>query len=201
MKFTQYLLSYLKQAGITKIFGVPGREGEYIRFNETPGIEYISTHLEFNGGLIADYLARITQTVQVCFCTLGPGATTAFTPLASSRLNFSPTIFIFAQVEHNNVFYNLTHQCVDQVSMAQPLAKWAYELKSPEELIDVLDVHILSLKIMMVILHYKSSGRIVQIVVLEKVFGGETGCMISFQQMTLFHKISYKLLSKNHYIV
>jgi hypothetical protein len=54
---------------------------------------------------------------------------------------------------------------------------------------------------MMVILHYKSSGRIVQIVVLEKVFGGETGCMISFQQMTLFHKISYKLLSKNHYIV
>jgi N2-(2-carboxyethyl)arginine synthase len=139
MKFTQYLLSYLKQAGITKIFGVPGREGEYIRFNETPGIEYISTHLEFNGGLIADYLARITQTVQVCFCTLGPGATTAFTPLASSRLNFSPTIFIFAQVEHDNIFYNLTHQCVDQVSMAQPLAKWAYELKSPEELIDVLN--------------------------------------------------------------
>ncbi len=139
MKFTEYLLSYLKQAGITKIFGVPGREGEYIRFNEIPGIEYISTHLEFNGGLIADYLARITQTVQVCFCTLGPGATTAFTPLASSRLNFSPTIFIFAQVEHDNIFYNLTHQCVDQISMAHPLAKWAYELKTPDEITSVLD--------------------------------------------------------------
>lgn len=139
MKLTNYLLGYLKEAGIKKVFGVPGREGEYIRFNETPGIEYFSTHLEFNGGLMADYLARTTQTAQVCFCTLGPGATTALTAVASSKLNFSPTIFIFAQVEHDNIFYNLTHQCVDQVSITKPLAKWSYELKSPDEIIDVLD--------------------------------------------------------------
>jgi hypothetical protein len=39
------------------------------------------------------------------------------------------------------------------------------------ELFNGLDVHVLVLKIMMVILHYESAGPIVQVVVLEKVFG------------------------------
>jgi thiamine pyrophosphate-dependent acetolactate synthase large subunit-like protein len=139
MKLKNFLLGYLQQAGIKKVFGVPGREMEYIRFNEASGIQYISAHLEFNAGLMADYLARITQQVQVCFCTLGPGATTALTPLASARLNYSPTIFIFAQIESDNIFYNLSHQCVDQVSISQPLAKWAYEIKTADEFPSVLN--------------------------------------------------------------
>ena len=36
---------------------------------------------------------------------------------------------------------------------------------------------------------------------LEKVFGRETSRVVPFKQMTLLHKIGYKLLSKYHHIV
>lgn len=139
MKFSKVLLKELKRRGITRVFGVPGRENASILFNEVPEIEYITARVEFNAGIMADFTGRLTRKPQVCFSTMGPGATNMATAVASAMLNKSPLVFISAQLERGDIFYNETHQCVDQAAVMAPITKWSYEMKSPEELPAVID--------------------------------------------------------------
>lgn len=139
MQFKQFLLRELKRRGVKRIFGIPGRENESILFNEVEGIEYITTRVEFNAGLMADFLGRFTNTPQVCFSTMGPGATNMVTAIASAMLNHSPLIFFSTQIESDDIFYNLAHQCVNQKEIMEPITKWSYELKSPNEIVWVIN--------------------------------------------------------------
>lgn len=134
MKFSVYLLNSLKQRGIDRVFGVPGRENARILFNEVEGIEYVTTRIEFNAGIMADFTARMTQKPQVAFCTMGPGATNMVTAVASSMLNHSPLLLISAQLESDDRYYNLTHQCVDQRAIFEPITKASIELDHAEQL-------------------------------------------------------------------
>ena len=95
--------------------------------------------MEFTAGIAADAAGRISQRPQVCFATMGPGATNLTTAVASSCLNKSPVIYITSQLECDDIIYNYTHQCVDQKKIMEPITKWSYELKSAGEIEDVLD--------------------------------------------------------------
>lgn len=139
MKFSEVLLREIKRRGIKRVFGVPGRENAAILFNEVEGLDYITTRIEFTAGVMADFTGRLTRKPQVCFSTMGPGATNMTTAVASAMLNHSPMVFISAQIENDDNFYNLTHQCVDQTSVMAPITKWSYELKSPDDLPWVID--------------------------------------------------------------
>jgi thiamine pyrophosphate-dependent acetolactate synthase large subunit-like protein len=134
MKFAEVLLKEIKRRGVKRIFGVPGRENASILFNEVEGLDYITARVEFNAGVMADATGRLTRKPQVCFSTMGPGATNMTTAIASAMLNHSPLVFISAQLESDDRFYNLTHQCVDQVAIMAPITKWSYELKTADEL-------------------------------------------------------------------
>lgn len=98
MIFKEVLLRELKRRGIKNIYGVPGRENEHILFNEVEGIEYITTRTEFAAGIAAEFSGRMTNKPQVCFSTMGPGATNMTTSVASAMLNKSPLIFFSAQL-------------------------------------------------------------------------------------------------------
>ncbi len=139
MKFKEVLLRELKRRGIEYIFGVPGRENEQILFNEVPGIEYVTTRIEFTAGIAADFSGRMTNKPQVCFSTMGPGATNMTTAVASAMLNKSPLIFFSAQLESDDNFYNTTHQCVNQTKIMEPITKWSYEIAHPQELSQVIN--------------------------------------------------------------
>ncbi|MBK9730414.1 MAG: hypothetical protein IPO83_03845 [Chitinophagaceae bacterium] len=114
MKLSEVLLSEFLKRGIRRVFGVPGRENKYIFFNEVPEIEFITCRVEFNAGIMAEFTGRMTRRPQVCFGTMGPGATNLVTAAASAILNNSPLLIITAQLESDDRFYNLTHQCVNQ---------------------------------------------------------------------------------------
>lgn len=139
MLLKEVLLKEFKRRGVERIFGIPGRENEKILFNEVEGLEYITTRVEFTAGVAADMSGRLDYKPQVCFSTMGPGATNMTTAVASAMLNKSPVIYFTAQLESNDNFYNITHQCVDQTSILKPITKWSYELKTPEELPNVLE--------------------------------------------------------------
>lgn len=134
IKFSEVLLKELRRRGIKRVFGVPGRENASILFNEVEDIQYVTTRVEFTAGIMADFTGRLTRKPQVCFSTMGPGATNMTTAVASAMLNHSPMIFISAQLESDDKFYNLTHQCVDQTEVMKPITKWSYELQRPEDL-------------------------------------------------------------------
>ncbi|WP_331352726.1 thiamine pyrophosphate-binding protein [Cellvibrio sp. UBA7671] len=138
-RVSEVLLRELKRRGIKRVFGVPGRENASILFNEVEGLEYITTRVEFTAGIMADFTGRMTRTPQVCFSTMGPGATNMTTAAASAMLNHSSLILITAQLESDDRNYNLTHQCVDQRKVMEGVTKWSYELGCPEDLPWVLE--------------------------------------------------------------
>jgi N2-(2-carboxyethyl)arginine synthase len=139
MKLSQYLLSELGQRGIHRVFGVPGRENAHILFNEFPSIEFVTARVEFNAGIMAEFTGRMTQRPQAVFCTMGPGATNMVTAASSAMLNRSPLLIVSAQLETDDRYYNLTHQCVDQRAVFEPVTKWSHELDDADELPAVLE--------------------------------------------------------------
>ncbi len=139
MRFSELLLKEIRRRGVRRVFGVPGRENAAILFNEVPDVEFVTTRVEFNAGIMACFTGRVTRRPQVCFSTMGPGATNMVTAAASAILNRSPVVFISAQLETDDRFYNLTHQCVDQRRIMEPVTKWAHELERADELTEVID--------------------------------------------------------------
>jgi thiamine pyrophosphate-dependent acetolactate synthase large subunit-like protein len=139
MQVSNYLLSEIYGRGVTRVFGVPGRENAHILFNEVPELEFITTRVEFTAGIMAEFTGRLTQNPQVAFCTVGPGATNMVTAASAAMLNRSPVLIVSAQLETDDRFHNLTHQCVDQRRIFEPVTKWSHELESAEDLPAVLD--------------------------------------------------------------
>jgi len=133
------LLRRLKSHGVRHIFGVVGREASAILFNEVDGLDFILTRHEFTAGVMADVLARLTGRPQVCFATLGPGMTNLSTGVATSALDRSPVVALSAQSESHDYFPNETHQCLDSVSLMQPLVKYAAQLERPSDITDLVD--------------------------------------------------------------
>lgn len=140
MKVAEKLQRQLFAAGIRKIFGIVGREASSILFDElADSIKLVLMRNELSVGVTACAVAGFTKTPQVCFVTLGPGATHIMTALATASLDRYPIVVIAAQLESCSIDYNNAHQCLDVVSMVKPLTKFAYELKSPFELRSAID--------------------------------------------------------------
>ncbi len=139
MKVSKALLKELHRRGINRVFGVPGRENAAILFNEVPEIEFITSRVEFNAGIMAEFSGRRTRAPQAAFCTMGPGATNMATAAASAMLNRSPVLFISAQLESDDRYYNITHQCVDQQKVFEPITKCSVELEDPKDLRSTVD--------------------------------------------------------------
>lgn len=139
MKFKKYLLEELKKKGVERIFGVPGRENEEIQFNEVEGLDFITTRVEFTAAVAGDVSGRITNKLQVVFSTMGPGATNLTTGIASAMLNKSPVLYLTSQLESDDKYYNVTHQCVDQTSIFKPITKYSVEISSPKEIVSELN--------------------------------------------------------------
>ncbi|TMU98298.1 MULTISPECIES: thiamine pyrophosphate-binding protein [unclassified Streptomyces] len=133
------LLRRLHDHGVRTVFGVVGREAASILFDEVDGIDFVLTRHEFTAGVAADVLARITGQPQACWATLGPGMTNLTTGVATSVLDRSPVIALAAQSESHDIFPNDTHQCLDSVSVMQPMTKYAVELQRPNEVTDLVD--------------------------------------------------------------
>ncbi len=55
MKVSKALLKELHRRGINRVFGVPGRENAAILFNEVPEIEFITSRVEFNAGIMSEF--------------------------------------------------------------------------------------------------------------------------------------------------
>lgn len=139
ISFSELLQKYLLSIGINKMYGIVGREDAILSLNTLKDFEFILTRHEMTAGVMATAISRFTKRPQVCFGTLGPGLTNYMTALATAALDHYPLILIVAQLETPYIVYNDAHQCIDNVAIAKPLSKYAYELKSPDELKSVLE--------------------------------------------------------------
>jgi acetolactate synthase-1/2/3 large subunit/N2-(2-carboxyethyl)arginine synthase len=128
---SELFLHALRSQGVTHAFGIMGREAEALAFNAVPGIRFCLTRHEFSAGIMADVFARLTGRMQLCFATFGPGLTNLSTGIASAMLDRAPMLAVAAQIEQQDVAFNHCHQCIDNLAVIRPIAKYASEFTAP----------------------------------------------------------------------
>src|SRR5512134_2443061 len=103
----------LADAGVTRIFGLPG--GEILDFVDAArrvGIEFLLTRHEGTASLMADVTGQISGRPGVCASTLGPGAVNMALGVANAYLDRSPVLAITASLARSAMPY-ATHQHLD----------------------------------------------------------------------------------------
>lgn len=113
----------LRDAGITRMFGLPG--GEILDFVEAArklGIDFTLVRHEATASFLADALGQLERRPAVCVSTLGPGAVNMTLGVANALLDRSPLIAITASISEASRPY-ATHQNLDLNGVYRPLTK------------------------------------------------------------------------------
>src|SRR5574344_1825597 len=134
------LMRSLKAGGVKTIFGYPGGSimpvfdalYDYTR-GEKKSFDHILVRHEQCAAHAAEGYARVSGEVGVCIVTSGPGATNTLTGVADAMMDSTPIIVIAGQVGVA-ALGNDAFQEVDLVGMAQPISKWSYQIRRPEDI-------------------------------------------------------------------
>src|ERR1700761_2186550 len=123
------LASYLRQAGVTRVFGYPGESVvEFMEAARDGGPAIIAAVREASAAFMAEGAAMRTGGIGTCLSTLGPGSTALLNGVASATLDRVPMLAISGQVESSREQY-WTHQLVDQARLFAPVTKLAARLE------------------------------------------------------------------------
>lgn len=135
----EILIRALIEEGVNTIFGYPGGSimpvfdvlYDYTR-GEKKAFDHILVRHEQSAAHAAEGYARVSGEVGVCLVTSGPGATNTLTGVADAMLDSTPIVVIAGQVGIGALGTD-AFQEVDLVGVAQPISKWSYQIRRPED--------------------------------------------------------------------
>jgi acetolactate synthase I/II/III large subunit len=123
------LASYLRQAGVTHVFGYPGESVvEFMEATRDDGPAIVAAVREASAAFMAEGAAMCTGRLGVCLSTLGPGSTALLNGVASATLDRVPMLAISGQVDSVREQY-WTHQLVDHNRLFAPVTKLTARLE------------------------------------------------------------------------
>ena len=132
MKVTDYVIDFLVNKDIDKVFGYIGGNNAHLfdSIDKYKGIELVINRHEQGTGFAAEGYARITSKTGVASVTSGPGATNLATPIASCYLDSVPSLFIIGDInsferDKSRGMRQIGFQDIDIVSMVEPITKYA----------------------------------------------------------------------------
>jgi acetolactate synthase-1/2/3 large subunit len=136
---SEALMRALVNEGVHTIFGYPGGAimpvydslFQYTR-GEGKKFEHILVRHEQAAAHAAEGFARVSGEVGVCIVTSGPGATNTLTGVADAMMDSTPIVVIAGQVSIAALGTD-AFQEVDLVGVAQPISKWSYQIRRPED--------------------------------------------------------------------
>ena len=124
------LAGYLRQAGVTRVFGYPGESVvDFMEAARDGGPAIVAAVREASAAFMAEGAAMRTGLLGACLSTLGPGSTALLNGVASATLDRVPVLAISGQVEGSREQY-WTHQIVDQGRLFAPVTKLAARLEA-----------------------------------------------------------------------
>ena len=114
----------LADAGITRVFGLPGGE-VLVLMDELrrAGIDFVLMRHESNAGIAAAVYGKLRRQPGVVLTTLGPGAANLMLPLANSSLDQEPLLAISAQIP-DDFPASHTHQLLPLHDVYRPIARY-----------------------------------------------------------------------------
>lgn len=129
------LMRSLENEGVDVLFGYPG--GTIMPtydalYDHTSKLNHILVRHEQAAAHAAQGYARVSGKVGVCLVTSGPGVTNTITGIADAMLDSTPIVVIAGQVGVPFLGTD-AFQEVDLVGIAQPICKWAYQIRRPED--------------------------------------------------------------------
>jgi acetolactate synthase-1/2/3 large subunit len=132
MKASDYIIEYIINKDITKIYGYIGGAIAHLANSlyKNKKIEMVNAIHEQGAGFAAEGYARATGKIGIAMATSGPGATNLVTPIGSCFFDSIPTVFITGQVNTYEYKYEkpvrqIGFQETDIVSIIKPITKYA----------------------------------------------------------------------------
>jgi acetolactate synthase-1/2/3 large subunit len=146
IKVSRYIAKFLKNRGVTCVFELSG--GMIMELIDSihleSGVDIVNMHHEQGAAFAADAVGRLSGVPGVAIATSGPGAINLLTGVGSCFFDSSPAVFITGQVntaeqKGSRDIRQLGFQETDIVSMAAPITKYAYQVRTAKEIPTVLD--------------------------------------------------------------
>jgi acetolactate synthase-1/2/3 large subunit len=143
---SQCIVQFLKRKNIECVFELSG--GMIMDLIDTLHVDgqirIVNVHHEQSAAFAADAVGRLSGAPGVAIATSGPGATNLLTGIGSCYFDSSPALFITGQVKSNEQkgsrnIRQLGFQETDIVSMAKPVSKAVYRIRSADEVPGVLE--------------------------------------------------------------
>ena len=130
----------LRVHGVDRVFCVPGES--YLEvldalYDVSNEVSLISCRHEGGAGYMAEAYGKLTGQPGVCIVTRGPGACNASIAVHSATQDSTPMVMVVGQVPRPFKGREIQQE-VDLEAMFAPLAKWATEVKSVDEIPDVM---------------------------------------------------------------
>jgi acetolactate synthase I/II/III large subunit len=141
VKASDYIADFLHAQGVTQVFEVVGGMITHLvdSIHTRGKVKLVSVHHEQGAAFAADAVGRMTGIPGVAMATSGPGATNLLTGIGSCYFDSSPAVFITGQVnlaeqKGDRAIRQLGFQETDIVSVAKPITKAAWSIRTAEEL-------------------------------------------------------------------
>ncbi len=133
---SEALIRSLKQEGVKTIFGYPGGAIMPVYdclYDHQEDVRHVLVRHEQGATHAAQGYARVSGEVGVCIVTSGPGATNAITGIGDAMIDSTPMVVIAGQVTAGLLGTD-AFQEIDLVSVTQPITKWSYQIRRPEDI-------------------------------------------------------------------
>ena len=129
------LMQSLIHEGVKTVFGYPGGSIMPVfdaMFDHKGDFNQVLVRHEQGATHAAQGYARVSGEVGVCIVTSGPGATNTITGISDAMLDSTPIVVIAGQVGSSFLGTD-AFQEVDFVCITQPICKWSYQIRRPED--------------------------------------------------------------------
>ena len=131
----EILMKSLLDEGVETLFGYPGGAIMPVfdaLYDYRDRLNHVLVRHEQGAAHAAEGYARVSGKVGVCLVTSGPGATNTITGIADAMMDSTPIVVITGQVPAAMLGSDAFQEC-DVVDVTQPICKWAYQIRSAED--------------------------------------------------------------------
>jgi len=134
----QALARALSQAGVKRMFGLPGGGSslDVIEAAAQLGIDFVLTKSENAAVMMAGAMAETTGIPGVAIMTKGPGVANGANGVAYASLDRAPVLVITDGFTPKQLGY-ITHQVFDQKAMLAPVVKGFSRLEGPDPVAEI----------------------------------------------------------------
>lgn len=140
MKVSDFIIQYLKRAGVRYIYGCIGGAVTHLvdSICKEPGIEFIHCYHEQAAAFAASASSKFSGDLSVALATSGPGATNFITGIADAYFDSAPVLFLSGQVntfdfKYERAVRQFGFQETDIVNIVRPITKYSILLDKCED--------------------------------------------------------------------